>query len=157
LVGLSDSTRANGLNCKVGLASVDNLDAERFRNASKEYAKSFVNIEDAGYGDAVAGDVTVDVVGNCGNVAGVAGVAGADSVADDADFENYVVDFDDNCGRLVYYDDFDSSFDIDVPVDNYSLLAYDGLEQVLWWSFQGAGTLGEPESWNGSLADSSHG
>lgn len=151
---MSDSTRANGLNCKVGLAFVDNWDAERFRNASKEYAKSFVNIEDVGYGDVVAGDVTVDVVGNCGNVAGV---ADADSVADDADFENYVVGFDDNCGRLVYYGDFDSSFDIDVPVDNYSLLAYDGLEQVLWWSFQGAGTLGEPESWNDSLVDSSHG
>jgi hypothetical protein len=67
-----------------------------------------------------------------------------------------VVDFDDNSGKLVYYGDFDNSFDIDAPVGSYSLLAYDVQELVLLWLCQGVGMLGGLGGWNSSLAGNSH-
>lgn len=125
LAGLSDLTRVNGLNGKGEIVFADNLGVGRFRNGSKGCVMKF------GVGDVIAAVAVDDVV-----------VGGGDATVVDADVVDDVagvgalddaVDFDDNSGKLVYYDDFDSNFDIDVPGGNYSLLAYDAQEQDPRW------------------------
>jgi len=140
LVGLSDLTRVNGLNGKGGLVSGNNWDVGRSRNENRVCVMSF------GVGDVIAAVVVV-VVDDAVVVVGD-GIVG-DGTVGDADVDDAVgavddvADFDDNSGKLVvYYDDFDNNFDIDAPVDNYSLLAYDEQELVQLWWFRGVGTLG---------------
>jgi len=136
-VGLSDLTRVNGLNGKGGLVSVDNWGVGRFRNGNTGCVMTF------GVGDVIAAVVVVDddavAVGD--------GTVGDGDADDSVGAVDDVADFDDNSGKLVvYYDDFDNNFDIDAPVDNYSLLAYGAQEQVLLWLCQGVGMLGALES-----------
>lgn len=160
---MSDSTRVNGLNGRVELVSADNLGVGRFRTENKEYVTTFgvggvvvvvggVAVVDDGV--AAVGDAAVSVAVD---VVDAADVVDADDVVDAVNAVDDVVDFDDNSGKLVYYGDFDNSFDIDAPVGSYSLLAYDVQERVLLWLCQGVGTLGGLGGWNSSLAGNSHG
>lgn len=163
--GLSDLTRVNGLNGRVGLVSADNWGVGRFRSENKEYVTTFgVDGVVAVVGGVAVVDDGVAAVGDAAasDAVGVVDAADADDADDVVDVVNAVnavddvVDFDDNSGKLVYYDDFDNSFDIDAPVGSYSLLAYDVQEQVLLWLCQGVGMLGGLGGWNSSLAGNSH-
>lgn len=157
MAGWSDSTRVNGLNDRDGLVSADNLGVGRSRNGNKEYVMKFgdgdvVVVVAVGVVAVVVDDDVVAVGGAIvGDAVGVVDAVDADDVVDVAGAVDDVVDFDDNSDKLVYYDDFDNSFDIDVPVGSYSSRPYDELEQVQLWLFQGVGMLGGPGSWNSSL------
>ena len=137
------------MNGRVGLVLADNLGFGRFRNGNKEHVLKMDFVDGAAV--VVGGVVAVDGVAVVGGAVDVADAVDVDAVVDDA------VDFDDSSGKLVCYGDFGNSFDIDVPGGSYSLSAYDVLEQVRRWLYQGVGMLGGLGGWNSLLVGNFHG